>query len=170
MATGESMPVSKGPGDEVIGATVNQTGLLQVQATRVGKDTFLAQVIKLVEEAQGTKVPIQAFADRVTAVFVPVVMGIAVLTLLLWVAFGGSLRAVLVAAQGVLPWVNPDTFGGDAGDGGHHLGAGHRLPLRSGPGHAHGADGGQRHGGGERHPHPQWRGHPDHARGQDHRL
>ena len=107
MATGESMPVSKGPGEAVIGATVNQTGMLQVKATRVGKDTFLAQVIKMVEEAQGTKVPIQEFADRVTAVFVPVVMGIALLTLLLWVAFGGSLRAVLVAAQGVLPWVNP---------------------------------------------------------------
>jgi len=63
MATGESMPVNKRPGDEVIGATVNQDGLLKVRATRVGKDTFLAQVVRLVEQAQGTKVPIQAFAD-----------------------------------------------------------------------------------------------------------
>ena len=108
MATGESMPVNKRPGDEVIGATVNQTGLLHVRATRVGKDTFLAQVVKLVEEAQGTKVPIQEFADRVTGVFVPIVMIIALLTLLLWLLFPGTLRPVLVWAQGFLPWVNPN--------------------------------------------------------------
>nr|HID14334.1 heavy metal translocating P-type ATPase [Anaerolineae bacterium] len=75
MATGESMPVNKRPGDEAIGATVNQEGLLKIRATRVGKDTFLAQVIKLVEECQGSKVPIQEFADRVTSVFVPMVIG-----------------------------------------------------------------------------------------------
>jgi Cu+-exporting ATPase len=107
MATGESMPVSKGPGDQVIGATVNQVGLLHVQATRVGRDTFLAQVIRLVEEAQGTKVPIQEFADRVTSIFVPVILGIAVVTMLMWVLFGGSLRGVLEAAHVVLPWVDP---------------------------------------------------------------
>ncbi|MGD2144958.1 MAG: copper ion binding protein, partial [Anaerolineae bacterium] len=77
MATGESMPVNKRTGDEVIGATVNQEGLLRVRATKVGKDTFLSQVIKLVEEAQGSKVPIQALADRVTGIFVPTVMTIA---------------------------------------------------------------------------------------------
>ena len=107
MATGESMPVPKTEGDEVIGATVNQTGLLQVRATRVGADTFLAQVVRMVEEAQGTKVPIQEFADRVTAVFVPVVIGIAAFTLGLWAFAGGPLRGVLEAAQGILPWVNP---------------------------------------------------------------
>ncbi|HHX44391.1 MAG TPA: heavy metal translocating P-type ATPase [Chloroflexi bacterium] len=107
MATGESMPVPKAEGAEVIGATVNQTGLLHVRATRVGADTFLAQVVRMVEEAQGTKVPIQEFADRVTAVFVPVVLGIAVFTLGLWAFASGPLRGVLVAAQGVLPWVNP---------------------------------------------------------------
>jgi Cu+-exporting ATPase len=80
MASGESMPVNKRPGDEAIGATVNQEGLLKVEATKVGKDTFLSQVIKLVEECQGSKVPIQEFADRVTGVFVPVVIGIALLT------------------------------------------------------------------------------------------
>jgi Cu+-exporting ATPase len=106
MATGESMPVEKRPGDEVIGATVNQDGLLKVRATRVGRDTFLAQVIRLVEEAQGSKVPIQAFADRVTAVFVPVVLGIALLTLVAWLAFPGLMRS-LVAAGAFLPWVNP---------------------------------------------------------------
>ncbi|HIP87242.1 MAG TPA: copper-translocating P-type ATPase, partial [Anaerolineales bacterium] len=107
MATGESMPVNKRPGDEVIGATVNQEGLLKVRATRVGRDTFLAQVIKLVEEAQGSKVPIQEFADRVTGVFVPVVISIAVLTLLAWLIFPDMMR-VLVQAGSFLPWVNPD--------------------------------------------------------------
>jgi len=107
MATGESMPVAKVEGDEVIGATVNQTGMLQVRATRVGADTFLAQVVRMVEDAQGTKVPIQEFADRVTAVFVPVVIGIAVFTLGLWAFAGGPLRGVLETAQGILPWVNP---------------------------------------------------------------
>jgi len=107
MATGESMPVNKRPGDEVIGATVNQEGLLKVRATRVGKDTFLAQVIKLVEEAQGSKVPIQEFADRVTGVFVPVVMSIAVLTLAAWLLFPGAMTS-LVRVGAFLPWVNPD--------------------------------------------------------------
>ncbi len=107
MATGESMPVEKRPGDEVIGATVNQDGLLKVRATRVGRDTFLAQVIRLVEEAQGSKVPIQAFADRVTAVFVPVVLGIALLTLVAWLAFPDLMRT-LVTAGSFLPWVNPN--------------------------------------------------------------
>jgi len=107
MATGESMPVNKRPGDEVIGATVNQEGLLKIKATRVGKDTFLAQVIKLVEECQGSKVPIQEFADRVTGVFVPVVMGIAVITLLAWMLAPGAMRT-LIQVGTFLPWVNPN--------------------------------------------------------------
>ncbi len=107
MATGESMPVTKEPGDEVIGATVNQVGLLKVEATRVGKDTFLAQVVKLVEQAQGTKVPIQAFADRVTAVFVPIIITIALLTFFSRLLFPEAMRA-LTAAGGFLPWVNPN--------------------------------------------------------------
>ena len=101
MATGESMPVRKKTGDEVIGATVNQQGLLKVKATKIGKDTFLAQVIKLVEECQGSKVPIQEFADRVTAYFVPTVLGIAALTFILWLILGRW-------AQGFMPWVNPE--------------------------------------------------------------
>jgi len=105
MATGESMPVNKHPGDEVIGATVNQEGLLKVKATRIGKDTFLAQVIKLVDEAQGSKVPIQAFADKVTSIFVPVVMSIAALTLLAWILLPGTMESLLHAGA-VLPWVN----------------------------------------------------------------
>ncbi len=107
MATGESMPVTKAPGDEVIGATVNQVGLLKVEATRVGKDTFLAQVVKLVEQAQGTKAPIQAFADRITAVFVPIIITIALLTFFSRLLFPEAMRA-LTAAGGFFPWVNPN--------------------------------------------------------------
>ncbi|HHY35828.1 MAG TPA: copper-translocating P-type ATPase [Firmicutes bacterium] len=107
MATGESMPVEKGPGDEVIGATVNQYGLIKVRATKVGKDTFLAQVVKLVEEAQGTKVPIQEFADRVTGIFVPSVLVVASLTLIAWLIFPGAMRGILVWAARVVPWVDP---------------------------------------------------------------
>ena len=107
MATGESIPVSKEVDDEVIGATVNQTGLLKIRATRVGKDTFLSQVIKMVEQAQGTKVPIQAFADRVTAVFVPVIITIALLTLTARLVFPEFTRS-LTASGAFLPWVNPN--------------------------------------------------------------
>ncbi|MEX0995395.1 MAG: copper ion binding protein, partial [Balneolaceae bacterium] len=108
IATGESMPVDKKEGDEVIGATLNKNGLLKVKATKVGKDTFLNQVIRLVEEAQGSKVPIQDFADRITAVFVPVVLGVALLTLALWLLFPGFFGGVAVWASGFLPWVNPE--------------------------------------------------------------
>ncbi len=108
MATGESMPVNKHPGDEVIGATVNQDGLLRIHATRVGQDTFLAQMVRLVEQAQGTKVPIQAFADRVTAVFVPVVVGVALFIFLAWFLFPETLRPITVWASGFLPWVDPN--------------------------------------------------------------
>jgi len=107
MATGESMPVNKHADGEVIGATVNQDGLLKVRATRVGKDTFLAQVVRLVEQAQGTKVPIQAFADRVTAVFVPIVLVVALLTFLVWLFFPSALRPVAEWASHFLPWVDP---------------------------------------------------------------
>ena len=107
LATGESMPVEKRKGDGVIGATINKQGLLRIQATKIGKDTFLNQVIRMVEEAQGSKVPIQAFADRVTAVFVPIVIGIAILTLLAWLVFPGFFRSIALWASGLLPWVNP---------------------------------------------------------------
>jgi Cu+-exporting ATPase len=106
MATGESMPVRKKAGDQLIGATVNQQGLLKVKATKIGKDTFLSQVIKLVEECQGSKVPIQEFADRVTAYFVPTVLGIAALTFILWLILPGPMGALGRWAQGFIPWVN----------------------------------------------------------------
>jgi len=84
MLTGESLPVEKGPGDPVIGATLNKLGLLKFEATKVGRETALAQIIRLVEEAQGSKAPIQKMADQVSAVFVPMVIAIAVLTFLGW--------------------------------------------------------------------------------------
>jgi Cu+-exporting ATPase len=84
MLTGESLPVDKRPGSEVIGATLNKAGLLRIQATKVGADSALAQIIRLVGQAQGSKAPIQALADRVSGVFVPVVIGIALLTFLFW--------------------------------------------------------------------------------------
>jgi len=107
MATGESMPVQKKLGDEVIGATINQRGLLKVRATKIGKDTFLSQVIKMVEEAQGSKVPIQEFADRVTSYFVPTVLVLASLTVVLWLAFPGVIGSVGAWASQFLPWVDP---------------------------------------------------------------
>ena len=107
MATGESMPVTKRSSDEVIGATVNQEGLLKIRATRIGKDTFLAQVVKLVEQAQGTRVPIQAFADSVTAVFVPVIIVIAVLTFASRLLLPEATQA-LTTLGSFLPWVNPN--------------------------------------------------------------
>ncbi len=88
MLTGESLPVEKGPGDPVIGATLNKLGLLKCEATKVGRETALAQIIRLVEEAQGSKAPIQKMADQVSAIFVPMVITIAVLTFLGWYFLG----------------------------------------------------------------------------------
>ena len=84
MLTGESLPIEKGPGDPVIGATLNKLGLLRFEATRVGGETALAQIVRLVEEAQGSKAPIQKLADQVSAVFVPGVIAIAAVTFLVW--------------------------------------------------------------------------------------
>ena len=89
MLTGESLPVDKGPGDEVVGGTINKQGLLKFEATRVGAQTALAQIIRLVEEAQGSKAPIQRLADRISAVFVPVVIGVALVTFFAWLIIGG---------------------------------------------------------------------------------
>ena len=84
MLTGESMPVDKTPGDNVIGATLNKLGLIKFEATRVGKETALSQIIRLVEDAQGSKAPIQKLADRISAIFVPAVISIALITFLVW--------------------------------------------------------------------------------------
>jgi Cu+-exporting ATPase len=111
MVTGESMPVGRGPGSAVIGATINQEGLLKIRATRVGRETFLAHIVRMVEEAQGTKVPIQVFADRITAVFVPAVLGIAVATFLVWFFAPGLFMPVTRWAATAIPWVNPNLGG-----------------------------------------------------------
>ena len=89
MVTGESMPVEKIPGNAVVGGTINMDGSLEVRATAVGKETVIAQIIRLVEEAQGSKAPIQTLADKVASVFVPAVIVIAVVTLALWLLIGG---------------------------------------------------------------------------------
>ncbi len=91
MLTGESLPVEKGPGDPLIGATLNKLGMLKFEATKVGKETALAQIIRLVEEAQGSKAPIQKLADQVSAVFVPAVILFATLTFAGWYFFGPPL-------------------------------------------------------------------------------
>ncbi len=107
LVSGESMPVVKREGSQVVGATISKEGLLKVRATGIGEDTFLAHVIRMVEEAQGTKVPIQEFADRVTAVFVPTVLAIAALTFVAWVAFPSFFRGIAEWASTFIPWVDP---------------------------------------------------------------
>jgi P-type Cu+ transporter len=106
IATGESVPVEKSPGSEVLGATINGQGLLAVRATKVGAETFLSQVIRLVREAQGSKVPIQEFADRVTSYFVPAVIVIALGSFAAWALAPGVLRPIVEWGEGFLPWVD----------------------------------------------------------------
>ncbi len=108
MVTGESMPVLREKGDEVIGGTINAEGTLRVQVKEVGENTFLNRVIKLVEEAQGSKIPIQDFADRVTAVFVPIILVLAVITFLFWWLFPDVLHPLLVWADPYIPWIITD--------------------------------------------------------------
>ena len=88
MLTGEPLPVAKGPGDRVVGGTLNRTGAFTFRAERVGRDTVLAQIIRLVETAQGSKAPIQRLADRVSGVFVPIVLALAALTFVAWWLWG----------------------------------------------------------------------------------
>ena len=140
MLTGESIPVEKKPGDEVIGATINKTGTFRFRATKVGKDTALAQIVRLVEEAQGSKAPIQRLADCVAGIFVPAVIAIAVVTFVVWL----RLRAGAASSRWPCwPFVSR---------------ADHRLPLRPRAGHAHRHHGRHGQGRGERHPHPRRRG------------
>jgi Cu2+-exporting ATPase/Cu+-exporting ATPase len=106
MITGESIPVDKKPGDVVIGATLNKQGSITLSATKVGTDTMLSQIIAMVEDAQGSKAPIQATADKISSIFVPVVLGIAVLSLLLWVIVGSIfLGQTLAISYGILSFV-----------------------------------------------------------------
>ena len=113
MISGEPVPVAKGEGDEVVGGTINKTGSFTYRATKVGADTLLSQIIRMVEEAQGSKLPIQAMVDKVTAWFVPVVIGAAILTFLVWLVFGPepALTFGLVNAVAVLIIACPCAMG-----------------------------------------------------------
>jgi Cu+-exporting ATPase len=104
MITGESIPVEKDEGDALIGATINQRGLLHMRATKVGADTVLSGIIRLVEQAQGSKAPIQRLADTISSVFVPVVLLIALLTFIFWSVIG-NLYATNAAGAASSPWI-----------------------------------------------------------------
>src|SRR5205085_11902548 len=103
MITGESIPVEKAEGETLIGATMNQRGLLHMHATRVGADMVLASIIRLVEQAQGSKAPIQRLADTISGIFVPVVLVIGALTFIAW-AIIGNLHIVTLPTAGD-PWI-----------------------------------------------------------------
>ena len=111
MVTGESVPVKKQPGDEVIGATINKTGSFKFRATRIGKDTVLAQIVQLVQQAQGSKAPIQRLADQVTGWFVPVVIAVAIATFVIWFNIMGNLSLALITTVGVLIIACPCALG-----------------------------------------------------------
>ncbi len=111
MLTGEPIPVDKGEGDEVFGATVNREGRLEVRATGVGADTALAQIVRLVRRAQGSRAPIQRLADRVSGVFVPVIITVALVTFALWWAVGGAFTPALLRLVAVLVVACPCALG-----------------------------------------------------------
>ncbi|MHA6486711.1 copper-exporting P-type ATPase CopA [Bacillus cabrialesii] len=146
MITGESLPVDKHPGDSVTGATVNSNGFLKIKAVNVGKDTALSHIIKIVEEAQGSKAPIQRLADQISGIFVPIVLGIAVLTFLIWYLwaapgdFGDAISKVIavlvIACPCALGLATPTSIMAGSGraaefgilfKGGEHLEKTHRL-------------------------------------------
>jgi len=111
MITGESIPMEKKVGDEVIGATINKTGSFQFEATKVGKDTTLARIVRMVEEAQGSKAPIQRLADVIASYFVPAVIGIAVVTFVIWYFVGPALTFALLNFVAVLVIACPCALG-----------------------------------------------------------
>jgi len=111
MLTGEPLPVDKSPGNEVVGATINKQGLLKFEATRVGAETALAQIIRLVQEAQGSKAPIQRLADRVAGVFVPAVIVIALATFAIWWIASGDLTPAMIRLVAVLVIACPCALG-----------------------------------------------------------
>lgn len=146
MITGESIPVDKTVGDVIIGSTINKNGFLKVKATKVGKDTALAQIIKVVEEAQGSKAPIQRLADVISGVFVPIVVGIAIVTFLVWyfvvspgefaVALEKLIAVLVIACPCALGLATPTSIMAGSGraaeygilfKGGEHLETTHRL-------------------------------------------
>ena len=106
MVSGESLPVTKGIGDDVIGGTICADGTLKVKVTKVGKETFLSQIITMVENAQNTKVPIQIFADKVVSVFVPIVLCLSFLGFLVWYVFPDALNNTSEMIGAWIPWSN----------------------------------------------------------------
>jgi len=111
MLTGESMPVTKTVGDDVFGATINVSGAFRMEATKVGQDTTLAQIVKLVADAQGNKAPIQKLADRISGIFVPIVLGVALLTAAGWYFATGDFQQSLIPAVAVLVIACPCSLG-----------------------------------------------------------
>ena len=111
MLTGESIPVEKKAGDYVIGATINKVGTFRFEATKIGKDTALSQIIKMVEDAQGSKAPIQKIADQVSGIFVPVVVGIALVTFLIWYLTTGDITQAIISSVAVLVIACPCALG-----------------------------------------------------------
>ena len=111
MLTGESAAVDKAVGDDVFGATINQQGRLEIEVTRLGGNTALAQIVKLVEEAQASKAPVQRLADRVSGVFVPAVIGIAIVTFVAWMIFNGDITSAMRSAVAVLIIACPCAMG-----------------------------------------------------------
>ncbi|MGG3494250.1 heavy metal translocating P-type ATPase [Peribacillus simplex] len=146
MLTGESIPVDKTIGDTVIGSTLNKNGFLQMNATKIGKDTALSQIIKVVEDAQGSKAPIQRLADQISGVFVPIVVGIALLTFLVWIivvspgeflpAFEAMIAVLVIACPCALGLATPTSIMAGSGraaefgilfKGGEHLETTHHI-------------------------------------------
>ncbi|MGD6844056.1 heavy metal translocating P-type ATPase [Bacillus infantis] len=146
MITGESVPADKEPGDSVIGATINKNGFIKVQAAKVGKDTALAQIIKVVEDAQGSKAPIQRLADKISGIFVPIVVGIAAIVFLIWylwadpgnfaVALEKLIAVLVIACPCALGLATPTSIMAGSGraaeygilfKGGEHLERTHRI-------------------------------------------
>lgn len=111
MLTGESIPVEKAMGEEVIGATINKHGTFKFKATKVGKDTALSQIIKMVEEAQGSKAPVQRLADKVSGIFVPIVVVVAIVTFAIWFLVTGEINPAILAAVSVLVIACPCALG-----------------------------------------------------------
>ncbi|UOO37940.1 cadmium-translocating P-type ATPase [Oscillospiraceae bacterium CM] len=111
MLTGESLPVEKKPGDLCIGATINKFGTFKFEATKIGKDTVLSQIVKMVEDAQGSKAPIQKIADKVAGIFVPVVVGIALTTFFIWFFATGDVTKAIISAVAVLVIACPCALG-----------------------------------------------------------
>jgi Cu+-exporting ATPase len=111
MVTGESIPLEKKEGDSVIGGTINRTGLITIRATKVGKDSFISQIVRFVEEAQARKAPIQRFADRIASRFVPAVVGTALITFIAWTLLGKPVNFSLMMAVSVLVIACPCALG-----------------------------------------------------------